>query len=307
MSHLAGSFTGLGDTPEITAAKATTGTTVRVTFSEPMRTLGLATPASYAIIAAPGSAARTVTAVAASTIGDAVTLTLDGPMTAGADNYTVRATGLADRAGNPLVPPVNEAIFNGVAVTPEIAGHCAEGLKRLASQYQPHERLKAVLCILAGRWDGPELAAAELLALRQLETAAGAQLDGIGKLVGEDRGGQTDTIYRIALRARILTNASQGDPDTLITILTLLVDGRGPVTLVEHFPNVVIMATSGIALMEGEIYALMLARAVPAAVRLILQHDQPATVFFGFDEDPAAATWAEDANSTPGEAWAEAT
>jgi hypothetical protein len=55
-------------------------------------------------------------------------------------------------------------------------------------------------------------------------TAIGAQLDIIGKLVGEARQGRPDNAYRIAIIARIKLNVSAGEPDSIIDAIKQLMD-----------------------------------------------------------------------------------
>ena len=57
-----------------------------------------------------------------------------------------------------------------------------------------------------------EDAALETLLGRFLDNAVGAQLDGLGDLVGEDRLGRGDDDYRNAIRVRIFQNAASGTP-----------------------------------------------------------------------------------------------
>lgn len=103
------------------------------------------------------------------------------------------------------------------------------------------------------------------------DSTAGAQLDLIGKIVGERRGALTDVQYRPALRARILTNSSNGRIEDLIGIIKALVPSAtlGDIHIVEHYP-----AALTIELYDDftgalpETIARMLRQAKPAGVRL---------------------------------------
>lgn len=57
---------------------------------------------------------------------------------------------------------------------------------------------------------------------RFIATAVGQQLDNFGKIVDQPRLGFSDDFYRILLYAKIGINNSQGDPETIISILKLL-------------------------------------------------------------------------------------
>jgi hypothetical protein len=60
------------------------------------------------------------------------------------------------------------------------------------------------------------------LGVYDFNTAAGAQLDVIGRLVGQDRATADDPTYRIYLHARILTDKSSGTTPELYAIFGLL-------------------------------------------------------------------------------------
>lgn len=62
----------------------------------------------------------------------------------------------------------------------------------------------------------------DMLAQRSIEDAVGAQLDILGKLVGESRLGLSDDDYRRHIRARIVTNRSNGTIEDLIRITDLV-------------------------------------------------------------------------------------
>jgi hypothetical protein len=53
-------------------------------------------------------------------------------------------------------------------------------------------------------------------------TAEGVFLDTIGEIVGEKRGGRSNTTYRIAIQAKVRINKSSGTWDEMITIAQIL-------------------------------------------------------------------------------------
>src|SRR5690242_14038772 len=63
----------------------------------------------------------------------------------------------------------------------------------------------------------------QLLTERSIDTAVGAQLDVIGRIVGQPRNGLDDESYRRYCRARIATNNSEGVMENLITVTDLIV------------------------------------------------------------------------------------
>lgn len=112
MTHLHGSFSGVGELPRVAAAIGLSLSKVRVTFNEPMlENADYVTPANYVITHAMGSAARTVVTV--QDISDTeVLLILDGDMTLGTLNYTVTVGAVVDAASNLIDGAHNSADFN---------------------------------------------------------------------------------------------------------------------------------------------------------------------------------------------------
>lgn len=58
-----------------------------------------------------------------------------------------------------------------------------------------------------------------VISQRVLDEAVGVHLDAWGRLVGEPRGGLDDGSYRAFIKARILSNRSQGQAETIISVL----------------------------------------------------------------------------------------
>lgn len=63
-----------------------------------------------------------------------------------------------------------------------------------------------------------------LLTERRIDNAVGAQLDLLGKMVGQKREGRDDDIYRRFIRARIATNNSDGLVEDEIKVTKLVLD-----------------------------------------------------------------------------------
>lgn len=64
----------------------------------------------------------------------------------------------------------------------------------------------------------------QLFSERRIDTAVGAQLDIIGKIVGQARGELDDDTYRRYCRARIATNRSNGTFEDIIKVAGLVLD-----------------------------------------------------------------------------------
>lgn len=134
-----------------------------------------------------------------------------------------------------------------------------------------------------------ENALQQLFTERQIDVAVDAQLDVIGKLVGEHRSGLSDDIYRRRIRARIATHKSAGTVNDIVRIADLIVylddavyevDNQGSATYVLRVTGVAVDADVSLVLLE------FLQKATSAGVRVILEHsaDDPDD-WFKWDTD----------------------
>lgn len=113
--------------------------------------------------------------------------------------------------------------------------------------------------------------AAQLFGERSIETAVGEQLDGLGAIVGEARGGRDDDSYRIRIRARILLNLSSGRADEILRILRLVTPLV--LTLTDETPGAVSIAvTGGPAELPDDLFAVAV-EAKAAGIRMFLVYD----------------------------------
>lgn len=114
-----------------------------------------------------------------------------------------------------------------------------------------------------------------MLTERRLDTAVGAQLDVLGKLVGEDRDGLDDATYRRYIRARVATNKSDGLIKDLIKITRLLlddpdayirVDNAGHASIIINIEDVVTARTLAAIVQE------FMLEAVGGGIRVYTRH-----------------------------------
>ncbi|MGN6108545.1 MAG: hypothetical protein ACTHU0_25795 [Kofleriaceae bacterium] len=63
----------------------------------------------------------------------------------------------------------------------------------------------------------------QLLTLRGIDVAVGAQLDVLGKKVGQPRNGLSDDVYRRYIRARIIANRSRGSIGDVLRVADLVI------------------------------------------------------------------------------------
>lgn len=96
----------------------------------------------------------------------------------------------------------------------------------LAPAFLGKPRIASIVYALAQEAQALEAAAFQLLTLRSVDTATGAALTVLGRIVGENRRERTDERFRIAIRGRILANRSLGRWSTLLRLLALVRPGE---------------------------------------------------------------------------------
>jgi len=172
-------------------------------------------------------------------------------------------------------------------ITPiaENSAHVAEALNRLLEQYKDKTRFEALISGLAARTQTLETVFNDLFTDRSLTGASGAQLDGLGEIVDQPRGGLTDEIYRIRLFAKIAQNVSKSTPEDLINIFKLLMQAN-KIYYYEVYPAAVYMTAIGsnpIGDTSEIIKAVNDSRAGGVAIDLLSTVSENA---FSFFEDP---------------------
>lgn len=177
--------------------------------------------------------------------------------------------------------------------------HAAEALARLIERLKGQPRIAAIIEAFSAQTQGQEDAGWQLKVSRWVSSAVGAQLDGIGEIVGEPRSGKSDDVYRTYLTARILVNLSSGTADELLA-LALLLTSTGASTLHEHYPAALLIDIGHESLDLTDPLLAILAQAKVGGVRLQLQYsttdDDEAFTFSSGDAEEASITmgWADD-------------
>lgn len=101
----------------------------------------------------------------------------------------------------------------------------AERLKSLLLyQFQQKANFTAFVDAIAVSMQDLEDQAYRFFNELSLNEAVGAQLDGIGEILGETRQNRTDDDYRAFLSVRITINISRGEPETLISVLSAITE-----------------------------------------------------------------------------------
>jgi hypothetical protein len=117
-------------------------------------------------------------------------------------------------------------------------------LKRLASQFVESPKLRALLAHIIGPLEVVEGEVDNIRNKRWIDTAVGAQLDGLGTIVGEGLEGRNDDDYREALRFRVFINVSKGTPPDVIRALDYITKADD-VQYMESWPATVYLYSNG--------------------------------------------------------------
>jgi hypothetical protein len=111
----------------------------------------------------------------------------------------------------------------------------ANGEARLLPEFSQSSKIKGLLKSLLGVVQTTEDTLFDIMNNTGIDTAEGAQLDNIGKLLRVSRDGHTDTQYRLNLYSKISINSSRANPESVLT-LSRFVTGSNEVTLGETYP-----------------------------------------------------------------------
>jgi hypothetical protein len=165
--------------------------------------------------------------------------------------------------------------FDGFPVPPVVMDHVAAALNRLPEQFKGKPNIEKLLRVLVGAIQQAEDAGQQLLTLRTIDTATGAQLDIIGKIVGQARAGLLDDDYRRYCRARVAANRSTGTMEDVLRVAKLVLndpsahlafENQGIAAYVLRVEDVAISAD-----LAGVILMSFLAQITAAGVRPILE------------------------------------
>lgn len=121
-----------------------------------------------------------------------------------------------------------------MSLTP-ITDYVEQAIARLAAQYKGMPLIEGLVEAIIQPFQGIEDALVQTLNFRWVDTAIGAQLDGLGSIVGEERRGRNDDEYRLAIKLRIAINTSQGTPENAINVF-LLVTGCTQAHYLPYYP-----------------------------------------------------------------------
>lgn len=114
--------------------------------------------------------------------------------------------------------------------------HVRDALAKLISQFRNKPKILAWFTTYIQQFQELEDAFSDLVTETDIDNSTGVHLDNIGFIVGEPRFGRGDTAYRIALRARILLNKSNGTLEEVIAIAIAVAGIPLTIEITEYFP-----------------------------------------------------------------------
>lgn len=289
-------ITGPGTPPTVVSVTVSTATVVLLVLSDAL-TLGAIDDYTVEV-------ADTVTDLAGNTLeptADTATFGIIGtPPAAEPFDDPIEHIGLLDPA----------RYYSGWGV-----GHCAFGAsdepahmstssithdvaarRRLIAQYNEEDNpLRTLMELLGGRAQTLDDIATTVLEHRGVDTGWGFLLDQVGATVGIVRGGLEDNTYRIRIAGQILANTSNGSPEDVRKILSMLMQGLYDVRLVQAPPGVALLRTAQLVQEDGDAFAKIVQTGIPVGTRCIVQWELPIEMgmSFGFEDDNTVAGFAE--------------
>ena len=163
--------------------------------------------------------------------------------------------------------------------------HTADALARLLEQFKGRAKLESLIESYIDQIQKIENVVWDLHEDRHVDSAAGVNLDKLGELVGQDREGRTDPVYRNWIKARIIINRSSGKPAEMYRIGELILDTLDHSELEEQYPAAVVFRAFEVST-DATALAELLNLATPAGVRFILEwSDSAETELFRFSDD----------------------
>ena len=155
-----------------------------------------------------------------------------------------------------------------------------------------------LLVAISGEVQAVEDAIQQVQVGHWIDEAVGLQLDILGKLVGQLRGGFDDATYRRLIRAKISVNRSKGTIEDLITVAQLVVDDDTVTYEVDNQGDAVVvlrLLTAAVPDDVAELALMFLKKTVAGGVRIILEwsSDPPADWFIWGVSDWNEKKWAD--------------
>lgn len=132
-----------------------------------------------------------------------------------------------------------------------------------------------------------------------VDTATDNELDVLGRIVGENRKGKGDDVYRIWVKARMMANRSSGTAEELMAIAYIVTNGTVPIVISEVYPAAVALQIGATPLVNPDDLQAILQDARGAAISLVVTSDMSPDAF-AFAFDPNGAGFGDSSNSNTG-------
>lgn len=166
-----------------------------------------------------------------------------------------------------------------------IENHGAHAVGRLLAQFRGRPRLEGVARALGTVVQGLEDVSWQVRAGRAVDTAEGAQLDVLGRVVGRERGALSDEEYRVRIKTQIALNLSSGTPGEIVGLFRLLMPNG--IQLLEQAPAAFVLRILGVLPIPATEALELLREAKPGGVRALLEwSDVPEDQLLKLDETP---------------------
>lgn len=150
--------------------------------------------------------------------------------------------------------------------------------------------IEKLLAVLASPFQSVEGCLQQLLSERSVDTAVGAQLDVLGKIVGQSRGGLDDDHYRRYIRARISANRSTGIIEDLLKVTDLIVYDNGATYITNQEGTATLRLRIADVVIDSDLAEVVFEFAqdtVSAGVRIVVQWgESPTNELFTLDIGP---------------------
>lgn len=161
------------------------------------------------------------------------------------------------------------------------------GLSRLVTQFREKARIEAVVRSLLSGVQEVDEAIESLRDGRALAHAEGAQLDGIGQIVGLRRGSMGDAEYRARLQVQIRINLADGTPEDILETLALILGRTSGISMTEQSPaELTVIVQRAVSYPVGKAAADALRQIRPAGVSAWIEWNTDPTTSFCFSEGP---------------------
>jgi hypothetical protein len=153
-----------------------------------------------------------------------------------------------------------------------ITDHAERAIARLPSRHRSKASILDLVRVTTAPIQEIEDVLFDILAAAGIDASEGEQLNVIGRLVGQERGGLDDPAYRIWLRARQLVNRSSGTVPELLAILRAVLPPQATITVTPFYPAGLQIQIGVVAVDNQAAIASLMRTATAGGVRVLLEY-----------------------------------